>query len=397
MEEPREDTTDNQCINIAMARAAWEHGEPIPLLDYGAWRQLVVLAFTTRAQAAWEEHALASALARGQWLRGNPFAPRDGLYPYLRPDDLRMLPPVQWLVAGLLPVNDLACLYGASGVGKSFVALDLALTIAQHHPVTYIAAEAIASYTTRVGAWESFHQRQAGEIGFIPNAIALSDSGTIGMLLATLADVRPRVIVVDTLAQCMAGLDENSAQDMGRAMAGADAIRVATGAAVLLVHHTGKAGIEERGSSALRGACAVMASVQLDGDAIVVETSKNRHAAGRSLRRLALLPHNASAVVVPRSTITSDRAQLNDGHQRILSTLTLEVFRDTLVSASELVRQTNLSPATVSRRLSDLLKWHYVERDKGGIRITDDGREAESGAQPTTRTTREGLNWEVRS
>lgn len=44
--------------------------------------------------------------------------------------ELMSLPPPRWLVANHLPVEGLAVLYGPPGGGKSFVALDLALSIA---------------------------------------------------------------------------------------------------------------------------------------------------------------------------------------------------------------------------------------------------------------------------
>lgn len=63
------------------------------------------------------------------------------------------------------------------------------------------------------------------------------------------------MIVIDTLARSMAGGDENSAQDMGRAIAVADQLRDQFDAATLLVHHSGKnVSKGSRGSSALLGA-----------------------------------------------------------------------------------------------------------------------------------------------
>ena len=43
--------------------------------------------------------------------------------------ELLALPPPRWLVHGLLPEHSLSVLYGASGAGKSFVALDIAASV----------------------------------------------------------------------------------------------------------------------------------------------------------------------------------------------------------------------------------------------------------------------------
>ena len=52
----------------------------------------------------------------------------------------------------------------------------------------------------------------------------------------------------------MVGGDENSSKDMGNLIAGADALCRATGATVLLVHHTPRNGDNLRGHTSLEGA-----------------------------------------------------------------------------------------------------------------------------------------------
>ena len=48
-----------------------------------------------------------------------------------RASDFPDLPELQWLVDGVLPEQGLLCVYGPSGVGKSFLCLDLAAAIAE--------------------------------------------------------------------------------------------------------------------------------------------------------------------------------------------------------------------------------------------------------------------------
>ena len=56
--------------------------------------------------------------------------------------------------------------------------------------------------------------------------------------------------------RCFGGADENKTADMNMFVAGCDRVRVETGAAILVVHHTGKSAENgARGSSALRAAC----------------------------------------------------------------------------------------------------------------------------------------------
>ena len=64
-----------------------------------------------------------------------------------------------------------------------------------------------------------------------------------------------RLVVLDTLARAIAGGDENSSQDMTAAIATVDAIRQATGAHVMIIHHCGKDEARgARGHSSLRAA-----------------------------------------------------------------------------------------------------------------------------------------------
>ena len=67
-------------------------------------------------------------------------------------------------------------------------------------------------------------------------------------------EVDPRLIVFDTWARCLTGGDENSAKDVGEAIAELDELRFELECAVVVVHHTGKTGKEDRGSGALTGA-----------------------------------------------------------------------------------------------------------------------------------------------
>lgn len=51
-------------------------------------------------------------------------------YKLLSSIDLLNAPPMRWLVQGVLPAEGLAALYGASGSGKSFLTLDMGLSLA---------------------------------------------------------------------------------------------------------------------------------------------------------------------------------------------------------------------------------------------------------------------------
>ena len=158
-------------------------------------------------------------------------------------DALDSLPPVRHLDANHeIPTESLVSLYGASGAGKTFAALDYAARTAQSSPVVYIAGEGAVGLASRKLAWCKHHQLRAGELFFVPQAVNMLDPAEVNAIISLIAPLRPALLVIDTLARCMIGGDENSARDMGLFVAACDEVRVATGATILIVHHTGKDG-----------------------------------------------------------------------------------------------------------------------------------------------------------
>ena len=191
-----------------------------------------------------------------------------GKFPVITAGTIARREPNDWFIKGLLPKADLVVLYGASGSGKTFVALDLAAAIARgvawrdlrtkKARVLYIAAEGGGSVGKRFEAYARHHDINASDldIGVItvpPNFMAKDD---IGELVASItASGGVDLIIVDTYAQVTPGSNENSGEDMGLALANARSLTEAAGATVLLVHHSGKdASRGARGWSGLRAA-----------------------------------------------------------------------------------------------------------------------------------------------
>ncbi len=114
-----------------------------------------------------------------------------------------------------------------------------------------------------------------------------------------LADVA--LVVIDTLARCATGIDENSSKETGFIVAGLTRIVEAVpSAAVAVLHHTRKGAAEMRGSSALAGGstCA-----SIDGESshrrLIVEKA-NTVAEGQTLGfRLELRNSRAKASSPP--------------------------------------------------------------------------------------------------
>lgn len=189
---------------------------------------------------------------------------RDGL---LTSGQVKALPPPEPIVEGLLYRDSLAMLFGPSGLGKSFLALDITLHIASgswwqrravhQGAVLYVAAEGASGFAARLDAWERRHQLRTDDmpVRWLPWAVNVNDTGWTAALAEVVSEDKPAVVVLDTLARCALNAEENSAKDVGRIIAHLDMVRRSSGCLVWLIHHSGKnADAGARGSSALRAA-----------------------------------------------------------------------------------------------------------------------------------------------
>jgi hypothetical protein len=167
--------------------------------------------------------------------------------------------PEEWLVKPLLPRQGVGFLAGASGAGKSFLALDWALRIAagmdvlgyrtKTAGVVYVAAEAPNGVRKRVEAWRTRHAAPSAAFEMIGQAPDLRDADDLADLQATLQEAATRlagegwplgVVFLDTLAASMPGGSENEGKDMSLLIAAVQEIAASLGVLVVIITHTGK-------------------------------------------------------------------------------------------------------------------------------------------------------------
>jgi hypothetical protein len=191
-------------------------------------------------------------------------------------------PPPNYLVDQLLPQGALAELVGDSESLKSFWAIDLGLSVAANRdeffglrivkdgPVLYIAAEGGGAFQYRVRAWGHEHGIDVTNVPFhtIKSPLNLLDPAFQEQVREIVLDVKPVLIIVDTLHRCIPGAEENSSKDIGTVVGFATKLQDESRAAVLFLHHPPKsdpAG-RGRGSSALYYAADTEISAVVDGD-----------------------------------------------------------------------------------------------------------------------------------
>lgn len=303
-------------------------------------------------------------------------SPNGTRFQLLTADDLARLPPLRWLIDKEIPAESLAVLYGPTGSGKSFITLDYSLRIAQEQPVVYVAAEGAHGYASRVLAWCKHHKLTAGKIRFIAVAPNMLDLGDVAEVVSTVAEVKPVLVVIDTLARTMVGGDENTQRDMGLFVAACDRLRLATGGTVLVVHHTGRNGSHERGSTVLRGAADQVISIENDDSLIRLACEKSKDSAGFPQRGLRLVTvetgraledgtPETSCVVLPSDQVIMAGTLTKNG-RNLLETLGLEVFQTAGARASVLIETTGMKSTTFYRVASQLVKDGLVRQDAKG-------------------------------
>lgn len=177
---------------------------------------------------------------------------------------------VRWIVKDFLPHATLGVIFGESGSGKSFLTYDLCAAIVRGMDwndkkvnkgrVLYVVAEGQAGFINRGKAYvhqQGIQHCDLDDMDYITDRVPnLMSAKVIDELIADIKQQDPYdLIVLDTFAQVTSGANENSGQDMGLALGECRRIGQASGAMVLLVHHSGKDTTKgARGWSGLRAA-----------------------------------------------------------------------------------------------------------------------------------------------
>ena len=201
--------------------------------------------------------------------------------------------PPNWMIDGIAETDSFCVLFGDPESGKSFMAMDWACCVAtktewkgkrvKHGPVLYINGEGHNGVNRRLTAWSIANGVNLREhpLYLSSTTTALTDEVSRAEFEAVVADFvhqhgKPAMIVIDTLARNFGPGDENSSQDMQRAVETVDAIRTLTGAWIVVIHHSGHGDKSRaRGSIVLKAAADTeyrMGRLNSGGDTLLEST-----------------------------------------------------------------------------------------------------------------------------
>ena len=304
-------------------------------------------------------------------------------------DDLRNLPQPRYALEEY-PIYEqgLNVLFGASGAGKSFVAIDIAGRLARAGAVVvYIAAEGLFGYSARWECWKAHNGAAAREnLIFWDSPLSLPNESELDSFMTQIAPHKPNVIIVDTVARCMPGYDENSTNDMGLFVSACDQMRHRMGVGVLAIHHTGKDG-RIRGSSVLFASSDSVLFLKRDDTEIKIVNEadgggKNKYSEEAPPRAMTLIPKRVevegklfeSAVLVDSHKVfVEEQQKLKRKHYQILEAI--EGF-DNGLTIKQIEDATQISNSSIYRLIRDLKEMQAVAEVNANLVITATGREA---------------------
>ena len=309
-------------------------------------------------------------------------------------EQLLAMPEPAWLVKDAIFAGGLTLLYGMKGTYKSFVALSLAHAIATGDPwiggrtttpgtVVYVVAEGKGFFRRRVEALGC----AAAPIRYVTVPVNLFRKGEAAAFAehvrAQLGETPVALFVFDTLARSMVGGEENSNSDMGTVVEAAQSLQHGSGAAVLLVHHTGKDGLTARGAYALNAAADVVLRLEKTGDRAVTLTFENtKDWAEPDPLRLALVAA-APSLRVEAAGAAEPGAAATDQLRDVLEALARITVEGDAIAVSRLegaARERGVGRNRFFELLRDAMARRpapLVDRPRGrngGVRLTATGR-----------------------
>ena len=287
--------------------------------------------------------------------------------------------PTNWLIQDILPETSISSIVGASYTGKSFFALDMALSIAhgvsfQKHEtrrgnVAYIAAEGANGILKRIDAWCQSNglQKDDGGLYISKHTFNFRDKAMIQHIEHDLRSVGDlSLIFVDTLNRNFGGGNENGSEHMSEFIDACTRLRDNLNCAVCVIHHMGKDLSGARGHSSLYGAVDVEITLRRKGkNDVLVENSKQKDDPEFKPLQFIITPVGESAVLnlVPTSKEMTEN-----------QSLALEIL-------CALFKENNMSPVSLD-----------VWREAYKVRKTGDNQKSKDRAHQRAREQLESLD-----
>jgi hypothetical protein len=247
-------------------------------------------------------------------------------------------PRLNYLVQDVLLERGTSVITADYGSFKSFNALDMALCVAtgkdwhgrkvKRGPVVFIMPEGAYTTADRLKAWLIRYGYETPPENFfvIESSAQIAEPSECLALINELREVGPAFVILDTLAKCNVGRDENSAQDMGLFTHGMEKISQELNAQVTAIHHNNKNGTARGSVSLPSNVDTSIALKATAGRVVTFECDKQKGAPfepftligrivelcefdeyGRAVTSLIFEPTDAPAAEIPKADQTREQ------------------------------------------------------------------------------------------
>jgi len=294
-------------------------------------------------------------------------------------------PAPSWLIENLIPDQALVFLWALPETGKTFFALLVALCITtgraclgravrRQGGAIFVVGEGAAHFGRRIVAWKvAYHWPvdDAAGLQIHDGPLDLLNDAAVDRFVWDARAFAPAFVVLDTLARCTPGADENSAREMGIAVRNLDRIKTDLACTVLVLAHANKGGTAERGSSALRGAADAMFAMERVDDLLVLRPDKSKDFGLPDVINLELAEVEGAHSMLVRQAGTAGAAVTT------FELAALRALRDNFpdgAKSSELQTAANLKERTAYRVVARLVDLNMVVKAGPALRLTEYGR-----------------------
>lgn len=221
-----------------------------------------------------------------------------GRFRFADRDGMEAIRPPEWLIPDFLPAGGYGLLVGAPGSFKTFIAVDIALSIAtgvnfpwsgnwpcvgNAGPVLFCLGEGRPEFKRRVQAWEKrwwSGKRAQGIVLSDPVPLIAED---LDPFLDGAMAMQPegyKLVVIDTVGRAMQGVNENAQEHASAFTKMVEKIQRELGATVLALHHTGHDAHRARGSSVFPADADTVVTLERPGKEMMVEMHMSKQKDG---------------------------------------------------------------------------------------------------------------------
>lgn len=296
----------------------------------------------------------------------------------------------EWVIPGLIPQRGVVLLAGKGGVGKSFLTLELARSIAtgtaflnllevqKPGSVLIFDRENDASIVKeraallKMSGQEDVYYVAGDQFYFDVQRTNEFNEGPFPSDVWTLfAEKEPRLVIFDSWTQFIASIDENNAVDVNSVIRELRRAAYSFNTCFLIIHHLRKAPAfttekidELRGSSALVNAVDVVLLLRGSGSLKTLQTVKNR--LGPSLNITFDWKIKEDGVHIS-GFLGPQEEELSETERQEEEIVNIIADHGGEMSTADLIRITGLSKTYFYELLADLVRKGKVERPGRGI------------------------------